>query len=142
MNKIIEAENLSKIFGDTVALNNISFDVKQGQIFGFLGPSGAGKTTTIKLLTSQHKPTNGKCFLFEKEIMNVDQYMFHRIGVLSDTSSLYERMTVEENLMVFAKFYNVDIVNIDGVLESVKLLNHKKKVVNKLSKGMKQRCYF
>lgn len=139
MNNIIEMKNVTKQFKGKDALKRITFSVKEGEIFGFLGPSGAGKTTTIKILTSQLTPSSGEAKIFNKDTYSLKREIFKQIGVLSDNSGVYERLSVEQNLMVFADIYNVNRKSIDEILEKVGLLQDKKKEAKKLSRGMKQR---
>ncbi|GAA0179993.1 ABC transporter ATP-binding protein [Clostridium sediminicola] len=139
MENIIEMKNVSKQFKDKDALKRINFTVKKGEVFGFLGPSGAGKTTTIKILTSQLIPSSGEAKILNNDISSIKRDVFREIGVLSDNSGLYERLSVEENLMLFAKIYGVDKKRVYEILERVNLFEDKKKEAKKLSKGMKQR---
>ena len=127
---MIETNDLSISFGRKKVLNKITFDVKEHEIFGFLGPSGAGKTTTIKLLTEQLKATAGSCEVRAKR---------HEIGILSDNSGVYERLTVYRNLSFFAELSKTDQKYVEEVLKQVKLWDDKDKKVENLSKGMKQR---
>jgi ABC-2 type transport system ATP-binding protein len=139
MEEIIEVKNVIKKFKDKIALNGLNFKVQKGEIFGFLGPSGAGKTTTIKLLTSQLLPSSGEAKIFGKDTSSLDKNIFNKIGVLTDTSGIYERLSVWENLQLFAGIYNLSTKAIEEVLESVGLISDKKTTAKKLSKGMKQR---
>lgn len=139
MEPIISIKNVRKEFKETVALKNLSFEVNEGEIFGFLGPSGAGKTTTIKILTSQLLQTSGLVEVFGKEIGSNKHDLFKHMGVLSDTSGLYERLSVYDNLKIFAEIYGVGKNEILEVLEKVELKKDVKKEAKKLSKGMKQR---
>ena len=134
---VIEVKQLSKSFQKTVALQECDFSVRKGEIFGFLGPSGAGKTTTIKLLTGQLKSDGGDIqILGEKPFSSKIK---SQIGIMSDNSGLYEKMSVYDNLLLFAKIYDIDKRCIEKVLEEVDLLDAKKQLVSQLSKGMKQR---
>lgn len=138
--KIIQVRGLTKSFGTVKALEHCDMEVKRGEIFGYLGPSGAGKTTTIKLLTGQMHSDTGEIKVlgenpFSSEIRT-------QIGIMSDTSGLYEKMTVYENLALFADIYQLSKERIDEVLEAVELLDSRKKKVGKLSRGMKQRLVF
>ncbi|AZV57410.1 ABC transporter ATP-binding protein [Clostridium sp. AWRP] len=139
MGNIISIRNLRKDFGENAAIKDLTLDVKEGEIFGFLGPSGAGKTTTIRILTCQLMPTGGDVEIFNKSLQAQKKDIFKNIGVLSDNSGLYERLTVEDNLMLFAKINGVKKKNIDEILEKVKMTEYRKRDVKKLSKGMKQR---
>jgi ABC-2 type transport system ATP-binding protein len=140
METIIEVGGLMKTFGNKTALKNIQFKINKGEIFGFLGPSGSGKTTTIKILTSQLLPTSGNVRVFDKTLSastNLDH--MSKIGILTDNSALYERLTVYDNLELFCKLHNVSTKRIKEVLEEVNLSSDHKTIVKKLSKGMKQR---
>lgn len=140
METIVKVQQLKKIFGHEEALKGIDIEINKGEIFGLLGPSGSGKTTTIKLLTGELDPTSGQIDVlgFKHEQFNLTEYL-EKLGILSDKSSLYERLTVADNLELFRKLYNTDKGKVDEVLEAVGLLEHKNKRVSKLSKGMKQR---
>lgn len=142
MEKIISVQSLEKIFSNETALSEMGFSVGKGEIFGFLGPSGAGKTTTIKILTGQLQPTTGEAFVFgvPSTKINSPEYL-QKIGVMTDNSGLYQRLTVLENLKLYCELYDVDngSKRIDEVLEMVNLMEAKKKTVSKLSKGMTQR---
>lgn len=127
---MITTKDLEISFGKKKVLNDITFQVKENEIFGFLGPSGAGKTTTIKILTKQLHPTKGTCEV------NAD---VQDIGILSDNSGAYERLTVYRNLCFFAELSKTDIKQVEKVLKQVKLWEDKDKKVKDLSKGMKQR---
>lgn len=142
MKSIIETEHISIRFKDTQALKDLSFKVYEGEIFGFLGPSGAGKTTTIKLLTKQLKQDEGNIFLFEKPIAELHADLYQNIGVLSDNSGLYEKLSVYDNLKVFAEICRLPMASIDDVLEKTGLAESRKKKVKDLSKGMRQRLLF
>lgn len=140
MTNIITVDQLTKKFGTQIALDSCSFEVKEGEIFGFLGPSGAGKTTTIKLLSGQLHSDNGVISVlndspFSKEIKQ-------KIGIMSDNSGLYEKMSVYDNLVLFADIYGIDHSHVDRVLKEVDLYDAKKMLVSKLSRGMKQRVIF
>lgn len=136
----IEVNQLTKAFGNKSALNGVSFQINRGEIFGFLGPSGSGKTTMVKILTSQLLHTSGSVKVFGSDVRNLqDSEQMKRIGILTDNSGLYDRLTVYDNLELFCKLYDVDVKRIEEVLEEVNLLQDKKTTVKQLSKGMKQR---
>ncbi|MGE8205074.1 ABC transporter ATP-binding protein [Heyndrickxia sp. NPDC080065] len=140
MENVIEVKQLVKSFGNKMALKNVTFNINKGETFGFLGPSGSGKTTTIKILTSQLNHTAGEVSVFGNPLKKLkDPSYMKRIGILTDNSGLYERLTIYDNLAFFCKLYDVNEKQIDEVLESVNLLKDKNTVVQKLSKGMKQR---
>ncbi|MFV0350994.1 MAG: ABC transporter ATP-binding protein [Oscillospiraceae bacterium] len=139
MEKIISVNQARKSFGDTTALKSLSFEVNRGEIFGFLGPSGAGKTTTIKLLTRQLVPDEGQIEVFFHPVDTLSREDDARIGVLTDNSGVYDRLTVLENLSLFATLRNVDHSVVLRTLEEVGLAGDKKKIAKNLSRGMKQR---
>lgn len=140
MEPLVWLDDVSLNLGKTFSLANLSFGVEEGEIFGFLGPSGAGKTTTIKLLTKQLQKERGRICLFGKEIEKVSRTIYDDIGILSDTSNLYERMSIRKNLDFFAAIRNVGKKEVDEILEKVKLKGDEKKQFKKCSKGMKQRA--
>ncbi|WP_147803312.1 ABC transporter ATP-binding protein [Alkalicoccus halolimnae] len=137
--KLIQVEKLSKKFKDEEALKDISFSVHEGEIFGFLGPSGSGKTTTIKILTGQLAPTSGKAFILGIPVEEIEESIYEQLGIVTDNSGLYERLSVYNNLTVFAKLLNVDKKRIDFLLKKVGLFGDKNKPAQNLSRGMKQR---
>lgn len=137
---VISVQNIQKQFGQKDALTNVSFDIPKGEIFGFLGPSGSGKTTLIKILTAQLAATKGKAFVLGAPAKNMQQTSQKlRFGILTDNSGLYERLTIEENLDVYRKLYNLPKSSIDKVLNFVNLNSERKKKISQLSKGMRQR---
>lgn len=140
MKTIVKITDLRKNFGHEQALKGIQFEIKSGEIFGLLGPSGSGKTTTIKLLTGELEPTSGsvEALGFKADMFGRTEYL-EKLGVLSDKSALYDRLTVADNLELYRKLYSTDKKKVDEVLEAVGLLEQKNKRVSKLSKGMKQR---
>lgn len=138
--KIIQVRGLTKTFGTVKALDHCDMEVERGEIFGYLGPSGAGKTTTIKLLTGQMHSDAGEIMVFGENPFS--SKIRTQIGIMSDTSGLYDKMTVYENLTLFADIYQLSKERVDEVLESVKLWDSRKKKVEKLSRGMKQRLVF
>lgn len=140
MEYAIQVSNLSKKFKDTAALSGCSFEIKRGEIFGYLGPSGAGKTTTIKLLSGQLRSDSGEIEIFGATPF--DSVVKDKIGIMSDNSGLYEKMTVYENLKIFAEIYKLPKERIFQVLDSVGLSEAAKKPVEKLSRGMRQRLIF
>ena len=142
MTNILKAAQLTKTFGNVKALDHCDLEVRKGEIFGYLGPSGAGKTTTIKLLTGQLHSDSGQITVLGEDPFSPD--IRPRIGIMSDMSGLYEKMTVYENLDIFADIYGIRDKKdtIRKTLMSVDLLDSAKKKVEKLSRGMKQRLVF
>ncbi|WP_416829283.1 ABC transporter ATP-binding protein [Ectobacillus polymachus] len=140
MENVIEVRELVKSFENNIALKNVNFEVKKGETIGFLGPSGSGKTTMIKILTAQLHPNAGEVKVFGKPIHKLkDPSYMKRIGILTDNSGLYDRLSIYDNLALYCDLYEVEKSRINEVLESVNLVQDKKKLVQKLSKGMKQR---
>jgi ABC-2 type transport system ATP-binding protein len=140
MENIIEVSGLAKMFANQSALKDVSFKVKKGETFGFLGPSGSGKTTTIKILTAQLTQTDGDAVVFGVPASKLKEARYRKkIGVLTDNSGLYTRLTIYDNLKLYCDLYEVSYTRIDEVLDMVNLRDAKKKAVSKLSKGMLQR---
>lgn len=136
---VIEVKNLVKKFDTKKVINEINFSVKEGEIFGFLGPSGAGKTTLIKMLIGEYSITGGEALVFGTIPNKLNEEITNKISALMDNFGLYERLTVYENMEVFANIYNVDKKRIDTILKKVELFDAKKTLASKLSKGMAQR---
>ena len=136
---VIEVKDLVKKFGNKKVINEINFKVEEGEIFGFLGPSGAGKTTLIKMLIGEYTITSGEALVFDKVPNKLDDSITNKISAVMDNFGLYERLTVYENMEVFANIYNTDKKEIDNILKKVELFEDKKTVTSKLSKGMTQR---
>ena len=127
MTNILKAAQLTKTFGNVKALDHCDLEIRKGEIFGYLGPSGAGKTTTIKLLTGQLHSDSGQITVFGKDPFSPD--IKRQIGIMSDMSGLYEKMTVYENLDIFSDIYGIrDKKNmIRKALQAVDLLGSAKK---------------
>ena len=142
MTNILKAAQLTKTFGNVKALDHCDLEIRKGEIFGYLGPSGAGKTTTIKLLTGQLHSDSGQITVFGKDPFSPD--IKRQIGIMSDMSGLYEKMTVYENLDIFADIYGIKNKKntIRKTLQAGGPLGSAKKKVGKLSRGMKQRLVF
>ena len=138
---MIKVHQISKRFGNKTALNQIEFNVDKGEIFGFLGPSGAGKTTLINILTGQLKADEGTTELLGKETKNLAPEDLAHIGLVGDSSGYYEKLSLEKNLIVYAKIYGLPNSRVDEVLEQVGLLDSKKVIAEKLSTGMRQRMF-
>lgn len=137
---VLSMEDVSLSFGEKRVLDGLSFSVARGECFGFLGPSGAGKTTTIKLLTRQLVKDAGRIVLFGRPIENASDADCERIGILSDTSALYERMSIEDNLRLYAKIRGRGEGDIGRLLERMNLADDRKTLVKNCSKGMRQRA--
>lgn len=138
-NVLLQLTHISKRYRTELALKDINMTLHQGEILGFLGPSGAGKTTTIKIITGQLRQTSGEAKIFGTDSTNIDASIYEKIGVVSDNSGIYEKMTVWQNLSMFAKIWRVTKERMEEVLKQVGLLEHRRKQAGKLSKGQKQR---
>lgn len=138
----ITMEHVGIAFQDKKALSDVNIKVSEGETFGFLGPSGAGKTTTIKLLSAQLTQYTGQISVMGMEPMKNVSTLYQNIGILSDNSGFYEKMSVEENLKIFAEIYRLPKTRIPEVLEQLHLAGDEKKKAEKLSRGMKQRLLF
>ena len=137
------AEDLTKVFGKFTAVDNVSFEVEQGEIFGFLGPNGAGKTTTIKILCGLLAPTSGVAQVSGYDVSTQPEEIKKNIGYMSQKFSLYEDLTVEENLDFFGGIYGLDREKKKSrdkwVLEMAGLTDKKTSLTGELPLGWKQR---
>ena len=138
---MINVKNVTKKFNQKVALEEISFEVNKGEIFGFLGPSGSGKTTMIKILTGQLNADSGQTELLGKISEKLTPADLEQIGLVSDTSGFYEKLSLYKNLQAYAKLYGKPNSRVDEVLKQVDLYDSKKLAAEKLSTGMKQRMF-
>ena len=138
---MIVVKNVTKKFGQKVALEEISFEVSKGEIFGFLGPSGSGKTTMIKILTGQLNADSGQTELLGKVSEKLTPADLEQIGLVSDTSGFYEKLSLYKNLQAYAKIYGKPNSRVDEVLKQVDLYDSKNLAAEKLSTGMKQRMF-
>ena len=138
---MIRVENVSKSFGSKKALHQISFEIKEGEIFGFLGPSGSGKTTMINVLTGQLAADQGKTVLLGKNSQDLTSNDLEQIGIVSDGSGFYEKMSLYKNLLIYAKLYGLKSDRVNQVLQQVGLADAKDIIAEKLSTGMRQRMF-
>lgn len=139
MEKVIQINKIKQQFGQKTVLENINMEIEKGEIIGLLGPSGAGKTTLIKILTGQLKPTSGTASIFGKASDSLKGKDYCRIGMMMDNFGLYDRLSCYDNLLFFTKIYGIPKRKITEALERVGLLEAKKTVVSNLSKGMRSR---
>lgn len=136
---IIQTENLTKKFGDIIAVNDVSINVREGEIYGFLGLNGAGKTTAIRLLLGMIKPNSGTIFLFGQNAKNASQ-IWNDIGFMVETPYAYPNLTVKENLEVFYQLRGLkDKKQIDKIIDVLQLGQYCDKKAKYLSMGNSQR---
>jgi ABC-2 type transport system ATP-binding protein len=134
----ISVQNLKKIYGDLAAVNDISFEVKKGEVFAFLGPNGAGKTTTVEMIESIRQPTNGTITILGGNIKNSFNEIKSKIGILPQEFHSFERLNIRETLEYFSKLYDKR-ANIDDIILAMDLKDKSKTLYKELSGGQKQR---
>ena len=137
--KSIIVENLTYRYGELLAVDHVSFEVGQGEILGFLGPNGSGKTTTQKMLTGQLVPREGRALLLGIDVAKKPEEVQARIGVCFEQTNLYEAMSALDNLKLFAELFGVKDFDGYALLKRVGLAGREKDKVSGYSKGMKQR---
>ena len=137
--QVIKADNLGKSFGAFQAISSLTFEVNKGEILGFLGPSGSGKTTTINILTGQLTPDQGQSSILGKSSTNLNEEDLTNIGLITENSGYYEKLSLYDNLLFFAKLYDVPQGDLDNLMKRVGLYDRRKTLAEKLSTGMKQR---
>ena len=139
----IEAIGLTRKFGNITAVDGLSFEVREGEIFGLVGPDGAGKTTTMRLLTGILDPTSGRGSVYGKDIVKEAESLKDYIGYMSQRFGLYEDLTVMENINFYADIYCISgkerAAKIDHLLGFSGLTPFKERLAGKLSGGMKQK---
>jgi len=142
-NEIIQAQGLSKRFGDLQAVDQLSFSVKEGEIFGFLGPNGAGKTTTIRMLVGLLRPDSGTALVNGYDVLNEPVRAKESVGVVPESSNLYGELSAMENLIYMAQLYDVLkkewIPRGEELLQEFGLLDRKDGKFHEFSRGMKRR---
>jgi ABC-2 type transport system ATP-binding protein len=145
-NKVIEVENLTRAFGQFKAVDNITFDVKRGEIFGFLGANGAGKTTAMKMLTGILEPTSGSGKVAGFDIKTQRNKLKYKIGYMSQKFSLYEDLTLKENIRFYGGIYGLrrkEIVErTEKMVERLGLGNIENTLIAEISLGWKQKIAF
>lgn len=138
---MIQTENLTKRFGSTLAVEQLNLTIEQGEVFGFLGPNGAGKTTTVRILASLISPTQGRAVVNGFEIGKQDDQIRRSVGVLTETPGLYDNLSAEYNLRIFANLYEVRDPSgqVEKYLRMLGLWERRFEPTATFSKGMKQK---
>ena len=143
---VIVCKDLTKRFGDFTAVNEISFDVTKGEIFGFLGANGAGKTTAMRILCGLSFPTSGEASVAGYDVYKQQEQIKKNIGYMSQKFSLYENLTILENIEFFGGVYGLERKEIkhrtESLIDRLGLQNEAKKMVGGLPLGWKQKLAF
>ncbi|MCX6169613.1 MAG: ABC transporter ATP-binding protein [Ignavibacteriales bacterium] len=143
---VIKTDKLTKKFGDFVAVDQVSFEVYKGEIFGFLGANGAGKTTAIKMLIGISKPSSGNAQIAGFDVYKQTEQIKKNIGYMSQKFSLYEDLTIKENIQLFGGIYGLTDKEIEtksgALIDKLNLSNEADKVVSSLPLGWKQKLAF
>ncbi len=138
-NSILSVKELTKSFGKRKAVDNLSFEIREGEVFGFLGPNGAGKSTAIKSMLSLIKPDYGDIEIFGKSVIKHHNSALQGVGALVERPDFFEYLSAKQNLSMLAKMDNVSEGKITEVLDIVGLSTRGKDKVKAYSQGMKQR---
>jgi ABC-2 type transport system ATP-binding protein len=138
---MIKTENLSKKFNTTLAVDNLCLDVSEGEVFGFLGPNGAGKTTTVRMLTSLIGPTSGSAIVNGFQVGRQDTEIRRSVGILTETPGMYDNLSAEFNLEIYANLYEVKDPKgqVEKYLRMLGLWERRHDEAGVFSKGMKQK---
>jgi ABC-2 type transport system ATP-binding protein len=138
---MIYTENLTKKFGDHVAVDRLTLAIDEGEVFGFLGPNGAGKTTTVRMLTCLIGPTAGGATLLNYRVGQDDQEIRRHVGLLTETPGMYDRLSAWHNLTIYARLYEVRDVpgQVEKYLRLLGLWERRQDAVGTFSKGMRQK---
>jgi len=138
---MIKTDNLSKKFNTTLAVDNLNLEVSEGEVFGFLGPNGAGKTTTVRMLTSLIGPTSGSAIVNGYRIGQQDTEIRRSVGILTETPGMYDNLSAEFNLEIYANLYEVKDVRgqVEKYLRMLGLWDRRQDEAGTFSKGMKQK---
>lgn len=143
---IIKADNLTRKFGDFTAVDHISFAIGKGEIFGFLGANGAGKTTAMRMLTGLLHPTEGEATVAGYDVYTQSEQIKQEIGYMSQKFSLYEDLTVHENIRLYGGIYGLSDNKIskksDELIELLQMKEHRNKEIGSLPLGWKQKLAF
>jgi ABC-2 type transport system ATP-binding protein len=139
--KMIHTENLTKKFGNVPAVENLNLEIKEGEVFGFLGPNGAGKTTTVRMLSSLIGPTSGTATVAGFTVGKQNIEIRRNIGLLTETPGMYDNLSAETNLRIFAELYEVKDISgqVEKYLKMLGLWERRSDAAGTFSKGMKQK---
>ena len=138
---MISTQNLTKKFDQITAVENLTLDIPEGEVFGFLGPNGAGKTTTVRMLTSLIGPTAGKASVNGYQVGEEDIDIRRSVGLLTETPGLYDNLSAERNLEIYASLYEVEDIKgqVEKYLRFLGLWERRRDIAATFSKGMKQK---
>ena len=141
MTDLIQTHNLSKRFGENIAVDNLTISIPAGEIFGLLGPNGAGKTTTLRMLTALIAPTGGEAYVAGYRVGQDDTALRKNVGILTESPGLYDRLSAERNLDFFARLYEVEDIpgQIERYLRMLGLWDRRSEPVGQFSRGMRQK---
>jgi ABC-2 type transport system ATP-binding protein len=138
---MIVTESLTKAFDGNLAVDHLTLEIASGEVFGFLGPNGAGKTTTVRMLTSLIAPSSGTAIVAGFRVGDEDQDVRRNVGILTEAPGLYERLSAERNLQIYARLY--EVADVDGQVEHylrlLGLWERRRDPAGTFSKGMKQK---
>jgi ABC-2 type transport system ATP-binding protein len=135
----IKVERLTKRYGKLLAVDDISFQVRTGEVFAFLGPNGAGKTTTVEIIETIRTPTSGTVRLLGMDVTTRKRDIVPRIGVLPQGFSSFDKITVRETIQYYARLFSCRNADVDGLIELANLKDKSKEQFKNLSGGLKQR---
>lgn len=142
MKNIIDVIDISVKYGSQLVLTDLNFHVSRGEIFGFIGPSGSGKTTIINTLLGIIKPYKGSSKIFEKDSQTLKSSDLTQLGIMSDAIGYYERLSIFENLQIYAHIFGISEKKVDDLLSKVGLIKQKNMKTGNISVGMLQRMLF
>lgn len=138
---MFKTNELTKKFGDTLAVDRLTLEVEEGEVFGFLGPNGAGKTTTVRMLTCLISPTSGTAIVNNYSIHDDETNIRRTVGILTETPGMYDNLSAERNLEIYANLYEVKDIKgqVEKYLRMLGLWERRKDEAGTFSKGMKQK---
>ncbi len=138
---MIQTENLTRKFGDILAVDHLSLDIPEGEVFGFLGPNGAGKTTTVRMLTSLIAPNEGTAMVNGFKVGEEDREIRLSVGLLTESPGLYDNLSAQRNLEIYASLYEVQdgLGQVEKYLRMLELWERRHDETGTFSKGMRQK---